>query len=413
MSSQLSLLDIVNIVPDFFLDVVKLLDPACLKNLRCVSKDWNCFIVECVWNNMRGRKILLNLAWRKRNASIREFRNDNRDAAFFEIGCDQENVWCSTKGFLEVIDIASGSKWLKLDCLPASVRGDHPKEKNLYVWMLIDVGKDSIVVCATDMTKSDDEKYISIFDKKTGDLSYQAKPYNDHPNTQIITLKIFDNVVVTGDVDGTIVLLEKGVTGEWEFKWKMLANDNGSWVRHLDVDRDWLVVADKLCIKIWTLSQLHEDATSKPTTVLHEGVDTAVPLGCVAINVKYPFIFFIGGVDWDGYGLDGDYSLQVWNGISGEQIRSVEMQSQFLFIKSNSDFLFICDGARFRMGEECIFIFNIEELCDGSIPDNQLWRRGLVIDDWQLVEVNQTCLITSGAFLLENAADVVIHQFWN
>ena len=65
------------------------------------------------------------------------------------------------------------------------------------------------------------------------------------------------------------------------------------------------------------------------------------------------------------------------------------------------------------MGEESIFIFNKEELFDGSIPDGQLWRRGLSVGDWQLVEVNQTCLITSGAYEPEDAADVIIHQFWN
>ena len=88
-SQQQSLLDIYSIVPDFCLDVATLLDPASLMNLRCVSKDWNCLIVEMVWNTRRGRTILLNLAWRKEKASISEIRNDKRDAPFFEIGCDE------------------------------------------------------------------------------------------------------------------------------------------------------------------------------------------------------------------------------------------------------------------------------------------------------------------------------------
>ena len=98
--------------------------------------------------------------------------------------------------------------------------------------------------------------------------------------------------------------------------------------------------------------------------------------------------------------------------MSGGKIRTVVMQSQFLFIKSNSDFLFVCDAGA-RVSEESIFIFNIEELCDGNIPDGQLWRRGLCVGDWQLVEVNQTCLITSGACGPDDAADVIIHRFWN
>ena len=144
--------------------------------------------------------------------------------------------------------------------------------------------------------------------------------------------------------------------------------------------------------------------------MLHEGVDAAIPLGCIAINVDFPFIFIIGGVGWDGNG-DSVFSLQVWNGMLGEKIRSIEMQSEFLFIKSNSDFLFVCDGGA-RVSES-IFIFNKEELCDANIPNQQLWRRGLCVGDWQLVEVNKTCLITSGAIEPEDAADVLIHQFWN
>ena len=69
-----------------------------------------------------------------------------------------------------------------------------------------------------------------------------------------------------------------------------------------------------------------------------------------------PFIFLIGGVDWDGAG-DGVYSLQDWNGISREKIRSVEMQSQFLFIKSNGEFLFVCDSVA-GVSEESIYIFS-------------------------------------------------------
>ena len=273
-SQQKSLMDIVSVVPDFFLGVVSFLDPASLKNLRCVSKEWDCFILEEVWN----------LAWRKGNASISEFRNNNRDFPFFEIGCDTESVWCSSDGFLEVFDIVTGTKRLLLDCLPASVRADHPKEKYLYVWMLIDVGEDEIVVCASGISKGVG-KFISIFEKKTGDLSYQAQAQCDS-RTQIITIKIFDNVVAIGAGDGTIELLEKVMTGEWKFKWKMLTNENRKWVRHLDIDGDWLVVADKLCIKVWSMSQLHKSPTSEPTTVLHEGVNAAFHPGCIAIALE-------------------------------------------------------------------------------------------------------------------------------
>ena len=132
-SQQKSLIDIFSVVPDFVLDVVLLLDPASLKNLRCVSKEWNCFILERVWNTRRGRKKLLNHLWRKGKASISEIRSNNRDAPLFEIGCDTETVCCSTEGFLEVCEIATGSKRLELDCLPALVRAEYPKEKNLYI----------------------------------------------------------------------------------------------------------------------------------------------------------------------------------------------------------------------------------------------------------------------------------------
>jgi len=319
-TQQKSLMDIVSVVPNVFLGVVSFLDPASLKNLRCVSKEWNCFILEEVWNTRKGKKILLNLAWRKGNASISEFRNNNRDAPFFEIGCDKDSVWCSTDGCIEEFDIATGRKRLVLDCLPASVRAEHPKEKNLYVWMMIDVGEDEILVSASGISKGVG-KFISIFDKKTGGLSYQAQPHCDsRSHTQIITIKVFDNVVAIGAGDGTIELLEKVMTGEWKFKWKMLTNENGKWVRHLDIDGDWLVGADKLCIKVWNLSQLHKNPTSEPTTVLHEGVNAAFHPGCIAINVQFPFIFLIGSLDWDGV-----HSLQVWNGMSGEKIRSFEM----------------------------------------------------------------------------------------
>ena len=61
---------------DEFLQTMFLyLDPASLKTSRCVSRQWNCFIQEHIWNSKVGRRALkekMKQLWKTGPASISE-----------------------------------------------------------------------------------------------------------------------------------------------------------------------------------------------------------------------------------------------------------------------------------------------------------------------------------------------------
>ena len=84
---------------DEFLQSVFLnLDPASLKNSRCVSKQWNCFIQDRVWNSLNCKKVLrdkLRQLWKTGIPRVSEF-GVGGSAGISWIACDETFVYLST-----------------------------------------------------------------------------------------------------------------------------------------------------------------------------------------------------------------------------------------------------------------------------------------------------------------------------
>ena len=389
-----SLLNIFKVVD---LKTAMLLDPTSLKNLKCLSKEWNQLISEYVWGTTKGKDMLerkLDYQWRhadvEKGISVIYWEADCSK----NIACDLEVVCVGDGGgYLEVVDTTTCIPRFRVDCVLQDERAGpfHVTDKE----MLICVGEDIIAVGV--------EEVLSIFNKETGECVYKRMPHGEDNWIQFI--EISGRSVVTTASDDTIRLCEKSWKGRWKSKLKVPKNEKLH-VRSLHIDGNWLAVHFFTLglqdhIYIWSLEQLRKKAKSAPYKVL------TMSKGMWNLKLHQdPLtkVLFMFGVDFVS-----PENIYVFNVNSGEVIKTVKIQCSSIFsslrILSNGDFLFVCE--KLETGKD-IFMHSIKELIDSSIADKQLWTRVLAIGDWYEVAVNKTGLVSSDDF-----GGVTIHRFWD
>jgi len=409
---------------DEFLRAVFLhLDPASLKNSRCVSRQWNCFIKERVWDSTIGMEALnkkLKLLWQEGTPiRIKKISSQRRING---VKCDMKFVYCCTwEGFIDVYEIVSGKMKYELDCFPDK-RSEDPDvdyhlDKYFGLGIILEIGDDIIVASQG----REGSAQLFVWEKETGELCYQAK---NHENGYILAIKVFNNYIVSGADDGSIVLLEESKRREWKLKIKM--NDieyyDGYWLDHIDVEGDWLVTGNGRCIKIWSLEDLEKSTVGAiPLMVMDiadfDGCDFRRPK--LNFVVQFPFIIVIGCESWEG--------VQVWNGETGSKIREIQIEGDaanesndfgefdgldevsinksFFHIHSSGDIVILTSESR---GNDAIHLYDAKELCNDAIPDEKLWSRVLDVDGADVCGAgNKTSLIIS------DMAGVKIQHFWD
>lgn len=327
-----------------------------------------------------GRKRLksrLNFLWKNGDFDISDFVKCKRNV--YCIACDDSYVYCGTvDGFIEVYHAFSGDLKYQLCCKADSSAGAESVQ--------FDVGDDDLATLTESGT-------ISIWNKQSGKLNYQAKHHGE--NISVFGIKVFAENVVTGAGDGSVVLLEKTRDEEWVIKSKVYTNKEE--ITHIDIDQGWLVTGTRAFIKLWNLGDLEQGPRPDPIEV-HPWM----------LILHFPFMFVVGGELWGG--------LQVWNVETRRRMRNIEIDNkQFHTLSSNGDLLVISEIVELWPGDDpqevSILVFDKKELCDDGIADDKLWRRERICEQtFAGGEVNAA--INKSILVVAHSDLVDIQHFW-
>ena len=376
---------------EFLQNVFLCLDPASLKNCRCVCKQWNGFIKESIWNSRLGRARLrekLRLCWRKSSFRVSEF-GINASAGISWIGCDQTFAYFGTwSEFMGAYEIHTGNPKHEVyfrDKPFSPYTVDHDCCESM------DLGEDYLAV-VTDVGE------IILMDKDTSILSEKMGT-----GGRVSRIKMSKNkVVATVDaMRGRRAQISTLETMEGKWKIRSVVVDDAEAANDLDVDGDWLVIGTGESSKIWKLSELEKGP-------VHE-----ISAGTFRVVMQFPFLFVLSTYD--------PYGLQVWNILTNTMIREIESEDDrgFEFISSNGDLIVVVseneEHRRSHLDDPHhnvpVQLFEIKELIDPEIPDSQLWRPTIwsTVNKGDLVcaAMNRTSLVIAAGL------DVEVYKFWD
>jgi len=376
---------------EFVQNVFLCLDPASLKNCRCVCKEWNCFIQENIWNSRLGRSRLrekLRLSWRKSSARVSEFVI-NGSTGISWIGCDQTFVYFGTwTEFMGAHEIVTGNLKHEVNFRdkPYSLYeadSDHCESMG--------VGEDYLAV-VTDVGE------IILMDMLNSNLSEKL---GTQGRVKRITMSK-NKVVAALDADlsrrariSTLEIIE----GKWKIR--SVVADDAEAANDVQVDGDWLVIGTRDSSNIWKLSELEKGPVYEVNAMTYRVV------------MHFPFLFVLTSCY--------PYGLQVWNVQENAVIREIESKNSegFECISSNGEFLVVVpeneEHGRSHLDTPHhivpVQLFEIKELIDLKIPDSQLWSPsiGFRVNKGDLVcaSMNRTSLVIAAGL------DVEVHKFWD
>jgi len=372
---------------EFLQNVFLCLDPASLKNCRCVCKQWNCFILESIWNSRLGRARLrekLRLRWRKNSFRFSEFEI-NSSAGISWIGCDQTFVYYGTWNelFMRVHEIDTGI--LKHEVYFRDKPFSHYGTDDEICPSMI-VGEDFLAV-VTDVGE------IILMDKLNGNLI--DKLWTKGRVTKITMSK--NKVIAAVDAKlGRRARISTFETMEGKWKIRSVVADDVEGAEDLQVDGDWLVIATEESSKIWKLSELEKGPVYEVSAQMENVFDRTH-----FVVLHFPFLFVVC-----------PFNFQVWNIQENTMIREIKGD----FITSNGDFLVVIPedgehpGLQFKDHDVSLQLFDIKELVNPEIPDSQLWSlticctvKGNVL--WAVM--NKTSLVIAAGL------EVEVYKFWD
>ena len=222
-------LDLDEIIQKIFLN----LDPLSLKNCKCVNREWFHFIQKRLWNSKSAREKLQNRLisqWKFSEPFVTEYGQDMMVVNF--LTCDDEIVLCGyTRGEARAYDLETGELRFLLACNTAGSWADEGVQ--------LDLGR-TVIGSLTD------NGFVSIWDKSDGRKLYQRNYQN------IFVIKVTDDSVLTGCVDGRLVMLES-IEGVWGMTREMSENKEG--IIDIDTDGKWAATGTRQSILLWDLEE--------------------------------------------------------------------------------------------------------------------------------------------------------------
>ena len=348
-------------------DIFLFLDPGSLKASRCVSHQWNSFILETLWGSRGGRRRLeeqLQHRWRSHTGASR----------VVELGCPSFALWRSSRaqqdyGQQRVTSTAMDSSRLycavglrvRVYCL-ASLE----KEKTLHLgcscW--------GLAVSQTMLVVSEGER-LRLYSKAGWAVLHTLVIPNNlvAPCTNIVS---HGDSVVYYCKDGSLSLLFKE-DERWRTRSLLPSSQNS--IDYMNMYSSCLVMGDNNSTKVTQLQ--HPEGLS---------MQAHIKLGCVEAILAPSCVIGVGGEDWPG--------ITVWDFHTGKQVRhiiinregqvhtygSVEGSLGFGDIVSNGRQVAVLEQAKPEtlQQDRSVFLCDLEELTDSGKADTDLWVRAVM-----------------------------------
>jgi len=355
------------------------LDPFSLKQSRCVNWQWNNFIMYRMWNSRAGRQKLkkqLESRW-KHLTGVPIMQLAGTGNAVVSMVADEEAVYCGlSNGSVKVFDVNTG----KMDRILVSPG----------VNALVDVNRDVYVSILTYC--GENVGNTSVWSKVDGVRLYYDRPHPAGADGRCV--KVTQRNIITGASDGSIAIMELGCgVGNSGWGLKYLLIDNKEDIRHIDTDQEWMAVATVRAVKVFRMEE-----NEKPILV------TTIPESATKVVLAYPFLLTVDEGMFEG--------LKVWNVETNEVLRHIRLNGRmFSDMASNGTQVAIMEAIDIDSDEDnFVFVFNLGEVCNASVPVDKLWRRVRIYE--KLSSRVAKVALTNTTLLLSHGNNVNIQNFW-
>ena len=208
----------------------------------------------------------------------------------------------------------------------------------------MDVSKTQIIIVC------EDSGLVKILDKVSGEELFSGYQSNV---LQILGIKMLENIGITGAQNGMISFYRKSNEERSNF-WEVESVNSGiEEITHIEGDEQRLVIGSRDGVYLWDMNQMKVIPSETPINVK-----------VWMLSFRYPFVFVVGGDDWNG--------IQTYDILTGRLLRNIHPSIPFHNIHCNGRFVVLSEMMNHRTPIN-VAIYDTEELIEPSLRNQDLW----------------------------------------
>ena len=372
------------------LKVFLALDGRSLAACSLVCKSWRLFLQQRVWGNKVVRPALmarLRKQWEESRPNVVTKTMAGKSQGF-DIMCDDE---------LTLVGMEGGKVRVVRNNLPAAgerVRTGREEEKECSIVSTLDcrhkhcyrptvqfwLGPEVIVTAGDGL--------VQCWNRETCELEYRRAHHARTERANVFGVTVLGSgMVATGAEGGEVVVLHKKEkwwkwleTGKdegpiWSVKTRLFTGDGGQ-VCHMHTDPacNHTAIGTRRSITLWDLEQ-----------------------GCRVEGSRavHQYSNMLVYVEPHAFVLNGDDGVEVWNLMTGEHVKHVNIDMRFNSIGTNGHQIILSTGYNRYMRDtvnfnnSCVVVFTTSELADPEVPAEEVeWRQFLRTGEVGVVRVD-------------------------
>ena len=318
------------------------LDSKSLKNAKQTCALWKEFIERRIWKSKSAKGHLYNeliYKW-KNEKSMMVWEKDLSEYGMYItfVVCDMQVIVCSLRsGNLLTFDVNTCKLLHSLDLARDLQSGG----------IQMDVSKTQIIIVC------EDSGLIKILDKVSGEELFSGYTgYQSNP-VQVLGIKMLENTGITGAQNGMISFYRK-LNEERSNFWEVESVNSGiEEITHIEGDEQRLVIGSRDGVYLWDMNQMKVIPSETPINVK-----------VWMLSFRYPFVFVVGGDDWNG--------IQTYDILTGRLLRNIHPSIPFHNIHCNGRFVVLSEMMNHRTPIN-VAIYDTEELIEPSLRNQDLW----------------------------------------
>jgi len=364
------------------------LDPKSLKNSRCVSRQWDSFILHRLWGSRVGREKLrkkLDQNWMEK-PQVAIGWVEALEGEVVALACDTERVYCALS--------TRAVRIIRLDTCAVETL----------------LQEDLATSTATTLVAATATSVVSVSEAgtrawRTGSWEVEQEEALQSQAPRVLCLASTGSTVVAGRSDGSLALWQ---AGGWT---RATIRPSPSPVLGLGCLGALTALATRDHVRVVDLG------TGATLASLPEGAGGAVLLqgpcstsGSTPASSSLPrgldslFLATVGeAVGWQG--------LKVWS-LAGRLVREVTLHGRsFAQIATNGRQVAVmeCDPNSDEADDNFVFVFDTQELCCEKVPTDKLRSRVRI---YERSEPRACLAMSPTSLLLSNGPRVNVQNFW-
>ena len=366
------------------------LDPKSLKNAKLTCTTWKEFIDRRIWNSRTARGLLHSeLIFRWKNEVEEPMKVCERDVSGYGmyitfVVCDLQVILCSLRSGKVLAFDANACEFLySLDLSSSLTTGG----------VQMDVSKKhAMIVC-------ENSGLVLILDKITGKVLFRDFSHNEHfsrglhQSSSVLGLKMLKNVGVAGTQSGKICFIRNLNNNDENSIWETQTVDSGiSDITHIEGDEQMLVIGSRSGAYLWDTKEMQIVPS-----------ETSVNVKVWMLSFHYPFVFVIGGNDWNG--------MKMFDIVKGKLERHIQNDIPFHNIHSNGRFILLSEMMNHRTPIN-VAIYDQNELLVPGLRDDDLWCRIYAYTSAGYSFSSVIAVSNMTKYIVTNRNTLTVYDFW-